>query len=178
MPHRCDQCRRPIDTATGLRRSSLICPHEGCRRVTSLYAVLYDCLHCGQRLETPRRVDDQQTAGSEAVCPRCQRTARVPFDVLERDDGRPGSPEEYGFRCVHCDGALRARRDHAGLLAVCPRCQKPVEVPLGGYLLGAVPVRTGDPREVLPEVTVHCPRCRQEIPKAARSCPFCRTPFP
>jgi DNA-directed RNA polymerase subunit RPC12/RpoP len=174
MPHRCDQCKQPIETASGAWASTRVCPHENCGRVTSLYAVLYRCLACGQPLETPRRMDDQETAGSETVCPKCTQPVRVPFGALEREDGRPGTPDEYGFRCVHCRQGIRVHRTQARRLGVCPHCHKPVEVPPGGYGLGAMAApRTGDAREVLDEVTVHCPRCRAEMPKAAVSCPFC-----
>jgi hypothetical protein len=178
MPHQCDQCKGPIETATGAWASTIVCTHEGCGQVTSMYALLYRCLACGQRLETPRRVDGQETAGSETVCPGCGQPLRVPFGPLERDDGRPGTPEEYGFRCVHCRRGIRARRTQARRLGVCPHCYKPMEVPLAGYSLSAAPLRTGDPREVLPAATVHCPRCREEIPKAAASCPFCGDVLP
>jgi hypothetical protein len=173
MPHQCDQCKRRIDRATGAWASTIVCPHANCGRVTSLYAVLYCCLACGQRLETPRRVDDRETAGSETVCPRCNLPLRVPFGALQRDDGRLGTSDEYGFRCFHCRQGIRAHRSEARRLGVCPHCHKPVEVPPGGYALGTVLPRPGDPREAMDEVTVHCPRCRKEFPKAAASCPFC-----
>jgi DNA-directed RNA polymerase subunit RPC12/RpoP len=171
--HQCDQCKGDIDQATGAWASSRVCPHENCGRVTSLYAVLYRCPACGQPLETPRRVDDQATAGTETVCPKCAQRVRVPFGALQRDDGRVGTPDEFGFRCVHCSLGIRAHRSQARQLWTCPHCHKPVEVPPGGRGLGTVAPSTGHPREVLPEVTVHCPRCRQKIPKTAASCPFC-----
>jgi hypothetical protein len=175
MPHHCDQCKKPITTPTGKRRTTILCPHDDCKKKTSLYAVLYDCLFCGRRLESPLRDGDRDTAGSETACPHCHQGVRVPWDVLRRDDGSPAGPDEYGFRCLHCHRGIRANRRHARLLGVCPHCLKPVDVPLAGYALGTAPATpSGDPREVLRAATpIRCPRCREEIPKASTRCPFC-----
>lgn len=167
-PHRCDQCRKPIDAATGLRKTTIVCPT--CDQRTSIYAVIYACRSCGIRLETPTRL-----TGFPTTCPACNCQQTVPSDVLLTTLPNPPDSAWFGLYCPNCTGHLVANKQDVGASSVCPLCLVVLQVPHGGhYLEGTIRQSTLDPLSSL-QVSKEgrCDGCQARIPMRGEACPYC-----
>lgn len=168
-PHACHQCKGPIETPTGFRRSTINCPK--CQNRTSVYAVFHLCRYCGILLESPTH---QQ--GCETRCPRCGQSQEVPHDVLERKPPDPEDEDWFGVDCGNCGKSLAANKEHVGMWAVCPECLVTMEVPHSGYHLSNAG-RARSPLDPLHSYTEkRCPNCGNHIPTRAVHCPLCGAP--
>jgi hypothetical protein len=166
-PYACSRCAREINTPTGLRRSTILCPSCHCK--TSLYAIIYWCPTSKHLLESP--ICD---AGRQTACPACQKPCEVPQDVLLRRRVPERESRWFAFHCPGCHAHLETAHQYAGRLAVCPECLHSLEVPYSGEALEPV-MADGAARPARSQTLRSCPSCRLRIPAHARQCPYCRT---
>jgi len=61
--------------------------------------------------------------GQQARCSACQGKAAAPLP------GLPAAEEPIVFRCASCQVKLSARRQHAGMQIVCPKCRTACVIP-------------------------------------------------
>jgi hypothetical protein len=165
-------CGEPIEQATGLPRSTLICP--ACSRPTSAYAVLYRCGGCQAFLETPRPVTGGPVTPPAQRCPNCRRDNVVPQDVLQRRGETFLGTDAFGVSCPNCAARLQTEKRYARARAVCPCCLFVIRVPEYGSAAALPPHRAADPVEALGRGgSSRCRHCHQAVPTRARLCPFC-----
>ena len=170
--HCCTQCREALP-ATGLRRSSLVCP--SCKQTTSVYAVLHYCPECPTLLESPL-----SRQGGLGRCPACREHLTIPYDVLFNDGREPPDPTWYAFDCPSCRQTLRSKPADANKSAVCPFCRRSLTIPAAGEpVVPQIPATIEDVSAALEsEIVRHCPQCGLQVAARARACQSCGAQVP
>lgn len=166
-PHPCTQCGYGIRAPLGCDRATVVCP--ACSNRTSLYAVIFRCA-CGAMLEAPVGRE-----GQTDVCPACSRSVHVPTDALRTAPDEQPLEAWFRFDCAECARSVAARREDAGVAAVCPHCRCPIEVPhIGEAITNPTAAAEPNPGEILQAGSeMRCPACETRISTRAERCHVC-----